>query len=130
MEEAIQVNKGDGRTRDGHTVYTKGIPRGHMDDVTTSITAYQEQRGHVSQSSTAQIKCTAEECLVTSMHKITYSTFTTHKHINLYLNLYSDMLRMSCVHTLSSCHSSDKVAVIQVQLPLPLGLTEPVTSHL
>ena len=111
VEEAIQVNKGDGRTRDRHTVYTQGIPRGHMDDVTTSITAYQEQRGHVSQSSIAQIKCTAEECLVTSMHKITYIHYTqTHKSISE--SIFRDM----CTH------------VVCAYVPFPAAI--PVTKLL
>ena len=42
----------------------------------------------------------------------------------------SQSLCACCVHTLSSCYSSDKVTVIQVQLPLPLCLTEPMTSEL
>ena len=135
VEEAIQVNKVDGWTRDGHTVYTQGIPRGHMDDVTTSITAYQEDR--------AAWSCQSVMYCPHPMHcRIVLSlTFTTHKHIImdgkisiLYVcracaSIFRDMC-MSCVHTLSSCYSSDKVTVIQVQLPLPLCLTEPVTSHL
>ena len=43
VEETIQVNKVDGRTRDRHAVYPQGIPRSHMDDVTTSITACQDR---------------------------------------------------------------------------------------